>query len=91
VWNGSNDDAWAILLVAGKFLPRQNINATGAQGAPKRPGLPAVRDILIDTNISAAMPLKVANGTDGFERRSSKHLMLGTADPANGAAGNEIN
>jgi prepilin-type N-terminal cleavage/methylation domain-containing protein/prepilin-type processing-associated H-X9-DG protein len=90
VWNGSNDDAWAFLLVQGKYLPRQNVKATAGQAAQSALVCPAVRDILIDTNIAAAMPLKIANGTDGFERRSSKHLMLGTADPDNGAAGNEI-
>jgi prepilin-type N-terminal cleavage/methylation domain-containing protein/prepilin-type processing-associated H-X9-DG protein len=90
VWNGTNDDAWAFLLVQGKFLPKQNVKATAGEAANSALVCPAVRSILIDTNIAAAMPLKVANGTDGFERRSSKHLMLGTADPDNGAAGNEI-
>jgi prepilin-type N-terminal cleavage/methylation domain-containing protein/prepilin-type processing-associated H-X9-DG protein len=87
VWNGSNDDAWAFLLVQGKYLPAPDIHATAGEGANNALVCPAVRSILIDTNIPAANPLKIANGTDGFERRSSKHLMLNTADPNNGAAG----
>ena len=87
VWNGGNDDAWAFLLVQGKFLPAPTISATAGEGNNDALVCPAVRSVLIDTNIAAAMPLKIANGTDGFERRSSKHLMLGTADPGNGAGG----
>ena len=90
VWNGSNDDAWAFLLVQGKYLPRQNQTATAGEGANSALVCPAVRNSLIDTNIPAANPLKMANASDGFERRSSKHLMLGAADPNNGAGGNEI-
>ena len=90
VWNNGADDAWAFLLVQGKFLPPQRIKATAGEGANSALVCPAVRGVLIDTNIAAANPLKVANGSDGFERRSSKHLMLNTAEPDNGAGGAEI-
>jgi prepilin-type N-terminal cleavage/methylation domain-containing protein/prepilin-type processing-associated H-X9-DG protein len=87
VWNGGNDDAWAFLLVQGRYLPAPNIQATAGEGAATALMCPAVRSVLIDTNIPAAIPLRITNGSDGFERRSSKHLMLNTADPSNGAAG----
>ena len=90
IWSGGNDDAWAFLLMQGKYLPRQHQTATSGEGANSALVCPAVRNILIDTNIPAANPLKIVNGSDGFERRSSKHLMLNTADPANGAGGAEI-
>jgi prepilin-type N-terminal cleavage/methylation domain-containing protein/prepilin-type processing-associated H-X9-DG protein len=92
VWNGGNDDAWPFLLVQGKYLPAPRINATSDAAGNDPLVCPAIRSSMIDTNIAAAMPLKRANASDGFERRSSKHLFPSTltplpADPNNGAAG----
>jgi prepilin-type N-terminal cleavage/methylation domain-containing protein/prepilin-type processing-associated H-X9-DG protein len=86
-WDGSKDDAWAFLLVQGRFLPAPQIDATSGARGNDALVCPAVRDILIDTNITAANGLKIANGSDGFERRSSKHLMTSGSNPNNGAGG----
>jgi prepilin-type N-terminal cleavage/methylation domain-containing protein/prepilin-type processing-associated H-X9-DG protein len=87
VWDNGKDDAWPFLLIQGNYLRVPQINAGGVPGPASVFLCPAVRDILIDTNIAAALPNKVANGTDGFERRSSKHLLTSGADANNGAGG----
>jgi prepilin-type N-terminal cleavage/methylation domain-containing protein/prepilin-type processing-associated H-X9-DG protein len=86
-WNNGLDDAWPFLLISGKYLNVPQIDARGVPGPVTAFLCPAVRDILIDTNITAALPNKIANGTDGFERRSSKYMLLTGGDPNNGASG----
>lgn len=86
-WNGSDDDAWAFLLVQGGYLPAPQINATDTKRGNDALVCPAVGDILIDSNIPDAQALKVANAVDGFERRSSKHLVTTGYDTNNGANG----
>jgi prepilin-type N-terminal cleavage/methylation domain-containing protein/prepilin-type processing-associated H-X9-DG protein len=76
VWSNGLDDNWAFLLIQGKYLPAPQVKASVLSVGNTALVCPAVREVLIDTNIPAAMPLKVANGTDGFERRSSKHLIV---------------
>jgi prepilin-type N-terminal cleavage/methylation domain-containing protein/prepilin-type processing-associated H-X9-DG protein len=87
VWDGNLDDNWAFLLAQGKYLPVPQVQATSDARGNDVLVCPTVRGILIDTNISAAMGLRIVNGTDGYERRSSKHLMTTEGDPNNGAAG----
>jgi prepilin-type processing-associated H-X9-DG protein len=87
VWNGSQDDAWAFLLVINKYLPAAQINATSDARGNDVLVCPSVRNAMIDTNIAAALPLRVPNATDGYERRSSKHLATTGYDANNGAAG----
>ena len=92
VWNGVNDDNWAFLLVQSRLLKPSIINATDMGSYNNVLVCPSVRDSLIDTNIAAANGLKVANATDGFERRSSRHLLPATLVPppasiTNGASG----
>ncbi|HYO08667.1 MAG TPA: type II secretion system protein [Tepidisphaeraceae bacterium] len=85
VWNGGNDDAWPFLLYQGRYLATPKISATAMDGAANVLVCPAVRASLIETNIAAATGLRVANAPDGFERRSSKHLMLTGGATGNGA------
>ncbi len=88
----NKDDNWAFLLVAGKYLPNPRIEAL-ATGRGNDPLVcPTIRDSLIDTNITAATSLKVANGADGFERRGSNVVLNSSINPkpastANGAGG----
>jgi prepilin-type processing-associated H-X9-DG protein len=89
-WQNGNDDAWPFLLMQGRYLAVPNINATASEAPTSVLVCPAVRSVLIDTNIAAAAGMKVANGTDGFERRSSKWLMTTGSDPNNGASGAAI-
>jgi len=88
-WSGALDDNWAILLVANHFLPVPKINSTDITAGDSALVCPAVRSVLIDTNFTATnvTSMKVANGTDGFERRYSKWAMTSGLRPDNGANG----
>ncbi|MBC7782844.1 MAG: prepilin-type N-terminal cleavage/methylation domain-containing protein [Burkholderiales bacterium] len=88
VWNGGNDDAWPFLLIQGKYLAAPQIQADVLGRGNDVFVCPAIRDILIETNIPAATGFRVQNGSDGFERRSSTHLLPSTMVPTPAKAGN---
>jgi prepilin-type N-terminal cleavage/methylation domain-containing protein/prepilin-type processing-associated H-X9-DG protein len=69
------DDAWAMLLVAGRYLPDPNLSGTSDLYTAASTVLvcPAVRGSLTQTNITSIAGKVVTTGTDGFDRRQSNH------------------
>jgi prepilin-type N-terminal cleavage/methylation domain-containing protein/prepilin-type processing-associated H-X9-DG protein len=74
----SSPDYWAHLLIAGKFLPDPNI---GLKDSPQSNGksvlvCPAVRDTLVNTNMSTMTAYANPTATDGFDRRQSAFVAM---------------
>jgi prepilin-type N-terminal cleavage/methylation domain-containing protein/prepilin-type processing-associated H-X9-DG protein len=92
VWNGGVNDPWAMMLVAGRYLPDPRIIG-GTLGAAA-PGTvlvcPAVRDVaVIDTTANLGT---TTGSTDGYDRRYSLVVEPSTLTPppeplGNGASG----
>ena len=89
-WNGDLDDAWAFLLVNGKYLPNPRIMAGSDRTATGNSVLvcPSVRD----QQSSSSIPGQTVNTptSDGYTRRHSKWLMKNTDQGDNGAGGAAI-
>lgn len=85
VWgDGANDpvtglpikDSWAMLLVAGGYVPDPDLDATSDATAGSTVLVcPEIRNICADTNVAGVV--KVAGATDGFDRRISHYVKPG--------------
>jgi prepilin-type N-terminal cleavage/methylation domain-containing protein/prepilin-type processing-associated H-X9-DG protein len=90
VWDASgNNDAWAFLLVQGKYLPDPRLAKFSTPLSSNVLVCPAVRDSMTGTNFTG---LTTSNATDGYDRRFSTIIMPSTItplpdDPNNGASG----
>lgn len=87
VWNAAGgNDAWAFLLVAGKYLPDPQITYTGTSNpAAASSGssvlvCPAVRNQMVATNGT-----NMAVGVDGYDQRYSEVVLRTSQVTANGA------
>jgi prepilin-type N-terminal cleavage/methylation domain-containing protein len=93
VWNAANgNDAWAFLLVTGKYLPDPHItysNNTTANNppvdAPSNTVLvcPAIRSTMVGDNSGT-----LVGATDGYDQRYSTVVALNAETQANGAPPN---
>ena len=70
------DDSWAHLLVINKLIPRPNIKPTDGTTSNSVMVCPAVRELLVTTNIPGVPALGTPAG-DGYERRESYFLEKG--------------
>ena len=78
IWRGGQDDSWAHLLVAGKYLP--DPQAPDGPGPASSAGVlvcPEVRDLLIAASPNIAGATNVPGAVDGFERRKSYFIQPG--------------
>jgi prepilin-type N-terminal cleavage/methylation domain-containing protein len=91
VWNpaGGANDAWAFLLVQGKYLPDPQIlysNNTAANNAPvDAPSntvlvCPAIRSTMVGNNSGT-----LVGGTDGYDQRYSTVVLPTSENKSNGA------
>jgi prepilin-type N-terminal cleavage/methylation domain-containing protein/prepilin-type processing-associated H-X9-DG protein len=91
VWGaGGINDAWAFLLIEGRYLPDPFITHGADPAASAAPGTvlvcPSIRDQLI---INTCIPGSTTTaGNDGFDRRYSQVLLTTGDDVNNGAPGN---
>jgi prepilin-type N-terminal cleavage/methylation domain-containing protein/prepilin-type processing-associated H-X9-DG protein len=78
VWGpGNTDDEWAIFLVAGRYLPDQNLTPTSSPFSRSVLVCPAISDVLITTNIPGVPAAGAAGQNDGFDRRRSNVILPG--------------
>lgn len=72
------DDSWAMLLVAGKYIPDQRLTPNSAIEATNSILVcPAVLSVMKDTNIASILAKRDTAALDGFERRLSNHVQPG--------------
>lgn len=73
--NQSNDDSWAIVLVATQCLPDPHINANSGPYASGIFVCPEVAEMMSTTNISGVQTFGL--NVDGFDRRQSNWMQPG--------------
>ena len=82
VWNGANNDGWAFLLIAGKYLPDPHTQYSDGAPADTKNVLvcPAIRDTEVADNDPAGSGTgqTLLPATDGFDQRGSTVLLIPT-------------
>jgi prepilin-type N-terminal cleavage/methylation domain-containing protein/prepilin-type processing-associated H-X9-DG protein len=71
VWGPTGDDEWAIFLVAGRYLPDQNLTVTSSPYSRSVLVCPAVADMVLASNIAGVPTVPAGSQSDGFDRRLS--------------------
>src|SRR4051812_32931914 len=74
---GGVADQWAMFLVAGRYLPDQNLTPSSAPYSRSVLVCPAISDVILDTNVPGVTKVGFAGQNDGFSRRISFHIKPG--------------
>ncbi|HZZ41839.1 MAG TPA: type II secretion system protein [Tepidisphaeraceae bacterium] len=78
VWGpGGIGEEWAILLVAGKFIPDNHLTPTSSLYARTPMVCPAISDLLLVTNVPGITAVGATGQNDGFDRRLSIFIQPG--------------